>query len=335
MNPRWRLRASALTLTFAIAALVDPADAAVPPPTAPQPTVKSVLVISVDGLNPEAIRILGPTGAPNFYRLMAEGASTLNARTVYEKTETLPNHTSMVTGRPVDIARGGHGIDFNVDNGTTVAQNATHRVRSVFSKVHNKLGRTALFVSKPKFELLHRSWPNSIDRYVYQTDNDALTTIVIKDLKKKRRFRLLHLSAPDGAGHASGYMSADYLEKVQATDRRLGRVMRKIDRTKRLRKNLMLVITTDHGGVTTTHTDATQYGNYRIPFFAWGRGVTSSDLYDINPAYADPGVARPTYSGTQPIRNADIANLATSLLGLGPVKGSLVGQQQRLTVYAD
>ena len=63
--------------------------------------MKWVLAISVDGLNPEAIRTLGPSKAPNFYRLMTEGAYTLDARSEYEITRTLPNHTGMVTGRPI------------------------------------------------------------------------------------------------------------------------------------------------------------------------------------------------------------------------------------------
>ena len=41
------------------------------------------------------------------HRLMRQGVWTLNARTVHESTQTLPNHTSMVTGRPV-TATGGH-----------------------------------------------------------------------------------------------------------------------------------------------------------------------------------------------------------------------------------
>ena len=43
--------------------------------------VNYVIAISVDGLNPAAIRRLGRSGAPNLYRLMDEGVSTLNART--------------------------------------------------------------------------------------------------------------------------------------------------------------------------------------------------------------------------------------------------------------
>ena len=72
--------------------------------------VNRVVAISVDGLNPKAITKLGRSGAPNFYRLMREGASTLNARTAREQTRTLPNHTGMLTGggSTTDAAGTGH-----------------------------------------------------------------------------------------------------------------------------------------------------------------------------------------------------------------------------------
>ncbi|HEY5784047.1 MAG TPA: hypothetical protein VIT65_04660 [Microlunatus sp.] len=50
-----------------------------------------VVAISVDGLNPKAITELGRSGAPNFYRLMREGASTLNARTAREQRQPIRN----------------------------------------------------------------------------------------------------------------------------------------------------------------------------------------------------------------------------------------------------
>ena len=104
--------------------------------------VNRVLAISVDGLNSRAITQLGRSKAPNFYRLMREGAWTFNARTEQEMTKTLPNHTGMLTGRRIDEKKGGHGIDFNSDTGTTVHKAAGHYVASVFDVVHDRGGRT-------------------------------------------------------------------------------------------------------------------------------------------------------------------------------------------------
>lgn len=298
--------------------------------------VRQVLAISVDGLSPRAIRRLGPDRAPHLHRLLAEGAGTLNARTEQELTVTLPNHTGMLTGRRVDRSQGGHGIFFNEDRGGKVSTWAGHPVKSVFNVVHRAGGRTALFASKSKFALFNRSWHGAIDRFTMNPNNGALVKALRTDLRRARRnFTFLHLSAPDTAGHAHGFMSEEYLLVVRRTDRRVGAILRTIDATPALRRHLDIVLTSDHGGRGDSHQDPTRRANYRVPFLAWGpRVAVGADLYDLNPDYLDPGKKRTAYDTAQPVRNGDVANLATDLLGLGAVPGSEHDAQQDLDVKA-
>ena len=147
--------------------------------------VESVLAISIDGLNPEALRILGPEGTPHLHAFMASGASTLNARTERELTITLPNHTGMVTGRRVEAGTGGHGVTWNDDRRrpATVQAAAGKRVESVFTAISAAGGSTALFASKTKFSLWKRSWPLAIDKTRIQLDNARLARSVRRDLR--------------------------------------------------------------------------------------------------------------------------------------------------------
>jgi hypothetical protein len=296
-----------------------------------------VLAVSVDGLNPDAIRTLGRDGAPTFHRLVKQGAATLNARTAFEQTVTLPNHAGMLTGRRITADRGGHGVTWDDDRPrTTVQKAAGHKVASIFNAVHADGGRTALFATKTKFGLYERSWPTAIDRFRVDGDTPTLVRAARRDLvRSDRAFTFLHLSPPDLAGHGYGGMSAEYLDAVRQCDRLLGTVLQAVDRHPGLARDLVVVLTADHGfppGLR-DHSAKKNVGNYRIPFLVWGAGVAHDDLYDLNPDYRDPGARRPSYARErQPVRNADVANVAAHLLGLDPVRGSEFGRSRTLDV---
>jgi Type I phosphodiesterase / nucleotide pyrophosphatase len=318
------------------------------PAVATVPVVDHVVLVSVDGLNPDAIRQLGPAGAPTFHRLMDAGASTLDARTVHEATKTLPNHTSMVTGRPV-TETGGHEVTFNEDNGSTVHALAGTYVASAFDVVHDNGGSTALFSGKDKLDLLDRSWNETygaadrtgaddgrdkIDVYL-RADSGALTDALLSSLgTAPPDFAMVHLRGPDSVGHARGYMSAAYVDEVAATDGFIGRILDTVEGSAALAGSTVVVVTSDHGGLGHGHGDETQPVNYTIPFFVWGTGVDAgADLSALNPDRTAPGTSRPTYAADpQPIRNAEAGNLVTELLGLGAIPGSRINATQTLDV---
>ncbi len=297
-----------------------------------------VVAISLDGLNPRAITKLGRAKVPHLYRMLAEGAGTLNARAQVEMTVTLPNHTSMVTGRRIDRTKGGHGVTWNTDiAGSTVQKAAGHDVSSVFEVVHAAGGKTSVYSTKTKFSLFERSWPAGVDKTVIRKEDDTtLTTLFRQDLLgTTRSFAFLHLGLADQTGHAKGWMSTAYLNAVVKLDRLVGQVLATIRGTTRLRRSTFVILTADHGGTpgTTSHDVASRYDNYRIPFVVWGLGVDHANLYALqDPRFIkDPGTTRPGYTGVQPVRNGDMANLATDVLGLAPVPGSLWNKAQRLT----
>jgi predicted AlkP superfamily pyrophosphatase or phosphodiesterase len=309
-------------------------------------TVEHVVLVSVDGLHPEAIRRLGPSGAPAFHRLIADGASTLNARTLVEATQTLPNHTGMVTGRPVSGAAG-HGVTFNEDNGRSVQQSAGSYCAGIFDVVHDAGGTTALYAGKEKFDFLDRSWDgqhgapdrtgaddgrDKIDTYL-RADGQAETTALVRSLTTDPRdFSMIHFAAPDQAGHSSGWLSGPYVAAVRATDALIGDVLDTVAGSPELAASTVVLVTTDHGGQGHGHSDASRPADYTIPFFAWGAGVAQgADLYTLNPDRAVPGTSRPDYAATPPpIRNAEAGNLAADLLGLPPIAGSRINADQSL-----
>ena len=310
-----------------------------------------MVAISIDGLRADALTVLGEAGTPNIHRLIREGASTLNARNLVEVSVTLPNHTAMVTGQRADRDAGGTGVTFNADNGRTIHELAGRYVASVFDVVHDAGGSTGLYVGKIKFDFLDRSWNGAngapdetraddgrdkITDYVRSTSagaTEALTQQLTSD--SPFAFSFLHLPQPDSAGHESRWMSPRYLAAVEQADQLVGEVLAAIDSSPERTTDTAVILTTDHGGYREGHSDPTRLETYRIPFVVWGPGVAAgADLYDLNPlGRLDPGVTRPGYAVVQPVRNGELANLATDLLDLPAVPGSRFDQAHDLNVF--
>lgn len=341
-RPFARRAAAALVATAAVVGLV----AVVPGPSGAQASLASrvapedpqVLAISLDGLNPNALRKLGRAGAPHLWRLFDEGAGTLNARTQVELTVTLPNHTSMVTGRRIAAGKGGHGVTWNDDRLTppTVQKAAHHAVSSVFTRVNAEGASSALYAAKTKFHLWERSWPQDIDRVgIFEEDDAAVVAAARQDLvARDRAFTFVHLGNADKTGHAQGWMTPAYLEAVRGLDRQVGLFLADAD-TKPDLADLRIILTADHGGIpgSTSHSDTKRPADFTIPFVVWGPGIDHADLYAINPGYVRPGKkVQPTLAGKQPVRNGNVADLALDLLGFAPVPGSIFGRTRHLRV---
>ena len=337
-------------------------DAVVPPnvdihrrlaPDAPAPgEVDYVLLISVDGLAPRFLQqLLGEDKLPAFAELGRDGARTFNARTDTSYTNTLPNHTSMLTGLPVLAPPGapatqGHGYVFNGGAGTEVTlHNSGNPARtytpSVFDVAHDHGLSTALFASKTKFDLYTNSYngagapdttgedngPEKIDLVEIDVDPQAMTDSLVAALASSPpNFSFVHFSQPDVAGHGYGWGEEEYLAALGAVDAELERILDVVQTSAPLAGHTAVILTTDHGGTSHDHQDAANPLNFVIPFYVLSPGIQGNhDLYDLAAAQrvAPPTDANPSFdSEDQPIRNGDAGNLALELLGLPPVPDS-------------
>jgi len=164
-----------------------------------------VILVSVDGLRADILANLMADDTvgdfANFQRLVDEGATTFNARTDYTHTLTIPNHTCMLTSRPVSQPAGQpntvhHGYTANTDPqpGDTLHNSGNPNVdyvASAFDVAHDYGLSTALFASKSKFILFDQSYdtlagapdhiapdhgPDKIDTYTYLRTGPSLST---------------------------------------------------------------------------------------------------------------------------------------------------------------
>ena len=312
--------------------------------------------VSVDGLRPDYLQTLVNAGnAPNFKRFQDEGAWTHNARTDYTHTNTLPNHTSMLTGRPVSLPAGmpaqtQHGYTQNVDPpSTTTIHNFTTPdwyKASTFDVVHDAGYSTAMYASKFKFILFEQSYnaangaahPNGsdkIDTFYSPEETPLMQAAMLSGLAANHpNYTFLHYADTDDAGHSFGWGSAQYNAAITTIDGYLGQLFNLVQTDATFAGRTAIVLNADHGGTGTGHSTSTVAANYTIPFYAWGAGVAHGDIYSFNTdTRPNPGTAQILYTAAgQPIRNGDGGNLALDLLGLGPISGSLINAAQNLRV---
>jgi hypothetical protein len=327
---------------------------------APAQQIQYVFHISVDGLRPDGVTNLlaaGTGNLPSFFRLRSQGAFTDNARCDYDYSVTLPNHVTQLTGRPV-LGTTGHHWTSNSDppSGATLAGTNGPYIAGAFDVAHDNGLRTGEYASKSKFVLFQTSWNatngaldvtgtdngrSKIDNYVNNSNTMSLVGSMIVQMKASpMNYVFLHLTDLDTVGHNSGWdttLGSTYSNTLRDTvDAELGDIFEMIDGDSRFAGHTAIVLTADHGGYGTDHSDAARYEDYRIPFYVWGPGVTAgADLYGLNGGGIrnDPGTSRVAYSlAGDAIRNGEAGNLALDLLGLGPIPGSMINYSQNLAV---
>ncbi len=261
----------------------------------------------------------------------------------------------MVTGRGVDGADG-HNYTNNgfVGESDSLHANKGSYLASVFDVAHDHGLSTAFYRSKLKLAIIDQSYDAANGAPDLTGDDDGLAKIDIARysmtdsesgplmdllevdlLETAVQLTFLHLVDPDPVGHSWGWESAEYFDAVRRIDTYLGRLLELVEANEPYAGRTSIVLTADHGGVGSSHTDAGDPENYIIPFCVWGADVPAAGhLYAINLATrSDPGADRPLYGiGMQPIRNGDISNLALDLLGLPPVPGSTINAAQDLRV---
>ena len=282
---------AALALISAAPAHADPVRSAPPPEGA---LSRHVLVISVDGLRPDAIERFE---ARTLERLMREGSASLTATTILP-SKTLPSHTSMLTGTEPDE----HGVLWNSEEMDTHGHVATP---TIFSAAHEAGLRTAAFFGKSKFEHLaapgtldHAHFPGGLGRDLAVRTVGAAQAYLARE---RPNLMFVHLADADIAGHVFGWMSWPYGRAVQAADYQIGKLLESADRAFG-RGGYTVIVTADHGGHGRNH-GSDDPRDVTIPWIAWGKGVSA-------------GVTLP-----DGIHTTDTAATALALLGIGASEG--------------
>gem|GEM_PF-420582 len=255
-------------------------------PRCPSALADHVIIISIDGLRPDALQMAEPV---NLRALWEAGAYSWSAQTVHPSS-TLPAHASMVSGVTVEK----HGVRWNGYE----PRRGFIRVPTIFSLAHQAGLSTAAVVGKIK--LLHLTPPDVVD-FIDNPSPVAVAEEVAASAATyfaahRPSLMFAHFADPDVAGHRYGWLSGHQLESIRRVDRALTLlldVLKKDDRSTRT----LLIITADHGG------HRRQHGSYHIddmtiPWILVGPSVRANVLIE------------------RPVRVYDTAAMALFALGL-------------------
>ena len=275
------------TLTAAASPTITATPTASPTPSATptltfRPSARRVIIISIDGLRPDAIV---PAPMPNLVTLMQSGAVAVGAQTVFPSI-TLTAHSSMLGG----VCPSKHGVYWNEYEPERGYAQGT----DLLDLAHAAGLQTIMYVGTEKMR--HITEPSSLDRFIHIEDTDSvLMGSLIANFLQDFGVLFIHLLATDIAGHEAGWMSPHQISVIREADAALGMLLDELD-ARNLRDETLIIVTSDHGGAGSAHgSDARE--DMTIPWIAVGPGIQPKAL-------------------TTPVNTMDTAATAAFALGL-------------------
>lgn len=265
-----------------------------------------VVVISIDGLRPDAIEA---AKAETLQSLIQKGAWGLHVETI-RPSVTLPSHTAMLTG----LDFGHHPVVWNNYRAGYIP------CPTIFSVAAQSKKSCAMLFSKDKFHYLANpacvSWvygppiPGKLPEWEDYADPGMREKMIKKDEEFEKKpiptkpilerpgelmtsadllagafaksyalgkwpVTFIHLREPDENGHRFGWMTPKYIEGVKEADKALATIVATIEKNGGFEK-IALIITADHGGSGRGHfkfNDPERAENVTIPWICVGPKV--------------------------------------------------------------
>ncbi|MDO8753080.1 MAG: alkaline phosphatase family protein, partial [Anaerolineales bacterium] len=234
----------------------------------PLPSVERVLIVSFDGLRPDAI---DAAKMVNVMALMQNGAFTLSAQTIMPSL-TLPAHASMLVG----TCPAKHIVRWN----EYVPQNGFALGTDIFDLAQGAGLRTVMVVGKEKLRQVTEPASTDYFEFVDKTDKieDSTTVLrlALKQINEGFGLMFVHFAESDLEGHANGWMSRAQLGVYGREDKGLGLLIQALQ-VNGLYESTVIIVTSDHGGHETTHgTDLPE--DMTIPWIISGPRIVAGEL---------------------------------------------------------
>ena len=268
------------------------------PPVAPR-EARRIIAIVIDGCRADR---LAEAETPCLDRLRAGGTDVRAMSTVYP-ARTVVGFSSMLTGAPPSVH--GMGSNFVPDLGVKCA--------SVFDVLRDASLRGRLIGIA---HLIDAFGPHDVRSVTAVMDNDAIDGALVAEAQRvlvedDPDLLVLQLLSVDQTGHARGSYNAEYLAKIEETDRTIEAFLAWCEARGYL-DGTTVIVTADHGqGIGIGGHGHMSPSEARIPCILWGAGVAEGEVVE------------------SPTSIMDIAPTISNLLGL-PAPAASVGRDLRM-----
>ncbi|MFQ6049114.1 MAG: alkaline phosphatase family protein [Phycisphaerae bacterium] len=246
---------SMLTVWLCVLVLIP---AAVAPAAGQTPSHPRVVLISIDGLRPDALDLAETLTLDELIATGSYHPMVLNEL----PSATMTNHASMLTG----LSSLHHGLLLDIALPGRIPST------TIFDLAHAAGLRTGFFVSKDK--LAYLAGQAETDVRVIDPDTDALLDQLVLAIETQDLDLIfLHLGQTDSVGHRYGWMSSQYLAAVAHADQQIARLVEALD-SAGLLDQTVIIVTADHGGLGNCHALNLPV-NRLIPLIINGPGIAA------------------------------------------------------------
>lgn len=225
--------------------------------------IKRVLIISYDGLRPDAIE---QAPMPNLMALAENGTYSFTSASTIDYPATSPSHASMLSG----LCMEDHGVIYN----KYFMYMGYSKGVDVFDLAHQAGLRTVMIVSKDKLRQLAE--PETTDVFEIAYGEPAIERAVLPQIEAGFGLMFIHFAGGDNRGHKYGWMSGEYMKVMREGDDVLGNIVQAL-KDNDLYDTTLIIVTADHGGHDKNHV-GTLIEDFRIPWIAHGPGVVQQEL---------------------------------------------------------
>lgn len=232
-------------------------------PTPSFASIKRVLIISYDGMRPDAIP-LAPM--PNLMNLAANGAFSYTSAETIDYPATSPSHASMLSGLCMDKT----GVIYD----RYFKYMGYSKGVDIFDLAHAAGMKTVMIVGKDK--LRQMAEPETTDVFEVRYGEPAISEEAVVQINEGFDVMFVHFAGPDLRGHKYQWMSGEYMKVLRQGDEALGLILDALQ-ANNLMDSTLIIVTADHGGHDKNHIGIL-IEDFRIPWIAYGPGVVPGEL---------------------------------------------------------